>query len=93
MSVRTARVLDIMKTQLQEKGNVTFEELTAGATKRTAAACFLEILQLKTWNYIDTNQSEPYDDIIITATDQIWNYRTSDISNISVQSYNSNLVQ
>ena len=50
------------------RGFITFEELTAGASKRTAASCFLEILQLKTWGYIDTAQSVPFADISIHAT-------------------------
>ena len=68
-----------MKMQLEEKDSITFEELTAGATKRTAAACFLEILQLKTWDYIETVQRQPYDDISISSTDKLWKYTSSEI--------------
>lgn len=39
-----------------------------GATKRTAAACFLEVLQLKTWGLLRVTQKEAYDQIKIYAT-------------------------
>lgn len=68
MSTRTAKVLEVMKLQLQEREEITFDELTEGASKRTAAACFLEILQLKTWGYIDTVQPQPFENIAIHAT-------------------------
>lgn len=74
MSTRTAKVLEIMKAQLEEKETVTFNELTAGASKRTAAACFLEILQLKTWDLIDVAQPQPFQDITIGSTDYLWKY-------------------
>jgi cohesin complex subunit SCC1 len=34
--------------------------------RRTAAALFFELLQLKTLDYIDVDQSKPFGDIIIT---------------------------
>ena len=66
-----------MKLQLEENDSVSFEELTAGANKRTAAACFLEILQLKTWDYVDTIQKSPYAPIAIHSTEKLWRQNTS----------------
>lgn len=44
-----------------------FSELTAGVNRRSAAVCFLEILQLKTWGELDLQQEQPYDEIEISA--------------------------
>lgn len=44
---------------------VSFDTLSAGVSKRVAAACFLEVLQLKTWGRIQATQQEPFDDILL----------------------------
>jgi cohesin complex subunit SCC1 len=44
-----------------------FQELSQNCTRRTAASVFFEILQLKTWDFIELDQPEPYGDIGITA--------------------------
>lgn len=44
---------------------MSFEALSAGVSKRVAAACFLEVLQLKTWGRIRATQEEPFDDILL----------------------------
>lgn len=48
--------------------SVDFQALARGRKKRTAAGCFFEVLQLKTWNYIDVSQDTPYEDIRVTKT-------------------------
>lgn len=48
-------------------GSVQFSELTAGVNRRSAAVCFLEILQLKTWGELELQQNQPYDEIEISA--------------------------
>ena len=48
-------------------GTVQFSELTAGVNRRSAAVCFLEILQLKTWGELELQQNQPYDEIEISA--------------------------
>lgn len=45
---------------------VTFDELSAGVSKRVAACSFLEVLQLKTWGRINAVQSSPFGDISLT---------------------------
>jgi hypothetical protein len=89
MSTRTTKVLEIMKVQLEERETVTFEELTAGASKRTAAACFLEILQLKTWDLIEVEQPHPFDDITIGSTDYLWRYGSSGVNSAAASNRNS----
>lgn len=41
--------------------------MSSGSTRRVAASCFLEILQLKTWDVIDVIQLEPFGDIQINS--------------------------
>lgn len=50
-----------------EQETVSFNSISAGSTRRVAATCFLEILQLKTWDLIDVTQSEPFGDIQINS--------------------------
>eukprot|EP00596_Hydrurales_sp_CCMP1899_P004706 CAMPEP_0119045540 /NCGR_PEP_ID=MMETSP1177-20130426/40724_1 /TAXON_ID=2985 /ORGANISM="Ochromonas sp, Strain CCMP1899" /LENGTH=76 /DNA_ID=CAMNT_0007017509 /DNA_START=17 /DNA_END=247 /DNA_ORIENTATION=- len=65
-------VHDVLQDQLKENKSVSFSSISRGITRRTAAACFLEILQLKTWGIIDVAQAKPFSDIHISATDKLW---------------------
>jgi cohesin complex subunit SCC1 len=67
-NARTRAVLEVLQDQLSEKDELTFNDISVGISRRTAAASFLEILQLKTWGLIDTRQDEPFTDIFITQT-------------------------
>lgn len=67
-NARTRAVLEVLQDQLSEKDELTFNDISIGISRRTAAASFLEILQLKTWGLIDTRQDEPFGDIYITQT-------------------------
>lgn len=71
-NARTALVLEVLQDQFKEKEEVTFKEISNGISRRTAATCFLEILQLKTWGLIDTNQDEPYADIALRRTEKTY---------------------
>lgn len=42
-SVRTAMVRDVLKDQLKESESVSFSSISKGISRRTAAACFLEV--------------------------------------------------
>ena len=44
---------------------VSFDNLSAGVSKRVAAACFQEVLQLKTWGRIQAVQQAPFEDILL----------------------------
>jgi cohesin complex subunit SCC1 len=48
------------------KSEMSFEEISKGVTRRTAAGVFFELLQLKTLNYIELNQDESFGDILIS---------------------------
>ena len=45
---------------------IRFKQLSQHCTRRTAASVFFEMLQLKTWDFIELDQNEPYGDITIT---------------------------
>lgn len=44
---------------------ILFEDLSKGCSRRTAAGVFFELLQLKTWDYIELGQEESYGEIKI----------------------------
>ena len=71
-SSRTAMVFDVLQDQLKEHDSVSFNAISNGISRRTAAACFLEILQLKTWDFVDVSQDKPFSDIAINATAKFW---------------------
>jgi Conserved region of Rad21 / Rec8 like protein len=52
---------------LPKKEFVSYNALSDGVSRRTAAGFFFELLQLKTLNYIELNQNESYGDITISA--------------------------
>jgi cohesin complex subunit SCC1 len=45
---------------------LSYEKLSTGCSRRTAAGVFFEILQLKTWDYIDLDQDESFGDIKVS---------------------------
>lgn len=50
-------------------GQVQFFDITKNVkTRRNAASVFFEILQLKTWDFIDVDQNEAYGDITISPS-------------------------
>ncbi len=44
---------------------MSFAEVTTGVTKRTAASCFAEVLQLKTRGLLEASQDEPFGEITL----------------------------
>jgi hypothetical protein len=42
-SARTAMVFDVLGDQLREKDSISFHSISKGVSRRTAAACFLEV--------------------------------------------------
>jgi cohesin complex subunit SCC1 len=78
----TVKVFDVLKKNLispdgddddddiqsnNKKEYVSYNALSDGVSRRTAAGFFFELLQLKTLNYIELNQSDSYGDITISA--------------------------
>jgi len=67
----TKKVMSMLQHQLESKDKVSYNGIsgvTRGARvgRRTAAGVFFEMLQLKTWDYIEVNQDGPYGDIQVT---------------------------
>ncbi|RLN88906.1 hypothetical protein BBJ28_00002215 [Nothophytophthora sp. Chile5] len=63
----TVKVMKVLRKSLHNKEEVTYKQLTRKTQdRRTAAALFFELLQLKTLDYVDVGQSEPYADIKIS---------------------------
>jgi chromatin segregation and condensation protein Rec8/ScpA/Scc1 (kleisin family) len=60
----------VFRTPHTSQGTISLDALSAGVSKRVAAACFLEVLQLKTWGRISTRQAEPFADIQIMQRSQ-----------------------
>jgi cohesin complex subunit SCC1 len=51
----------------EKPAEVQFQDLSHNCTRRTAASVFFELLQLKTWDFVELDQPEPYGDIGISA--------------------------
>lgn len=45
---------------------LSYDKMSKKCSRRTAAGVFFELLQLKTWDFIELNQNESYGDIIIS---------------------------
>jgi cohesin complex subunit SCC1 len=79
----TIKVFDVLKKNLMpipsndedeneevvgtKQRTVSYNALSEGVSRRTAAGFFFELLQLKTLNYIELDQGESYGDIAISA--------------------------
>ena len=68
----TVKVLDMLKKNManiadhEGKPNQLFyDKLSDGVSRRTACGVFFELLQLKTWDFIELDQQESYSDIKI----------------------------
>lgn len=73
-SKRTKLMLASFKTSFEEDpAPKQYSVLTAGKSRRSAAACLFELLVLKTKDFIEVEQLEPFADITITATDNLFN--------------------
>lgn len=72
----TIKVYSLLKNRIAQPGsstsdkkapNLYYNSLVDGCSRRTAVGVFFELLQLKTWDFIELNQEESYGDITITA--------------------------
>lgn len=72
-STRTSDILDIMKAEFKKKNTLHLHRMCEGTTRRTAAACFMEMLQLKTYGYVEIEQLAPFADISISPTIKLAN--------------------
>lgn len=67
LSERSQRMLAYLKRNTQEDNKLKFQSLFEGNKKRTVAISFWTLLEMKSKNYVDVNQEEPYGDIEVTV--------------------------
>ncbi|KAL4150613.1 hypothetical protein PRNP1_010015 [Phytophthora ramorum] len=71
----TVKVMKVLRKSLNDKEEVTYKQLTKKThDRRTAAALFFELLQLKTLDYVDVDQTAPYSDIKISKAARFSEY-------------------
>ncbi|KAL7540214.1 hypothetical protein ACHAXR_009950 [Thalassiosira sp. AJA248-18] len=51
--------------EAEKPSQLSYNKLSAGCSRRTAAGVFFEMLQLKTWDFVELNQDKSYGDIAI----------------------------
>mmetsp|Transcript_53993 Transcript_53993/g.69336 ORF Transcript_53993/g.69336 Transcript_53993/m.69336 type:complete len:684 (-) Transcript_53993:252-2303(-) len=73
----TKKVMTMLESEFDSKDKVSYNHVCGinkkGGSKvgrRTAAGVFFELLQLKTWDYIEVEQESSYEDIIVTKGDR-----------------------
>ena len=52
--------------EMAKDAQLSYKKLISGVNRRTAAGVFFEMLQLKTWDFVELNQEKSYGDITIT---------------------------
>jgi len=70
----TVKVLTMLQRNMangneesEDKPNqLSYNDLSTGCSRRTAAGVFFEMLQLKTWDFVELEQEESYGDITLT---------------------------
>jgi cohesin complex subunit SCC1 len=71
----TKKVMTMLESEFDSKDQVSYNDV-CGVTKgnkvgrRTAAGVFFELLQLKTWDYIEVEQESSYDNIVVSKGDR-----------------------
>jgi len=75
----TVKVLKLLQSRIRVDGEeedddgeekpaaLEFGDLAKNVNRRTAASCFIECLQLKTWDFVELAQDESYGPITISA--------------------------
>lgn len=63
----TVKILTFLRRHIKGKRAVSLKKLASDASRSAAAGCFFELLQLKSWNFVELAQREPYGDIMISA--------------------------
>jgi hypothetical protein len=72
-------ILDMLKRNIEDRNvptdgdkdtdnqkDLSYDKLSYGVKRRTACGVFFELLQLKTWDFIELKQEESYCDIRIS---------------------------
>ena len=70
----TVKVLTMLQTNManspeeatdEQPAELLYGTLSNGCSRRTASSVFFELLQLKTWDFVEIDQEEPYGEIVI----------------------------
>eukprot|EP01135_Chromosphaera_perkinsii_P011299 Nk52_evm80s2367 gene=Nk52_evmTU80s2367 len=72
-SKRTYKMFRNLRTAFETSDTISYNTITEKKDRRTASACLFELLVLKTREYIDVNQSEPFGDIEVTTEEKFYN--------------------
>lgn len=70
-SKRTQKMMANLRTGFEAQEELSFNDMTHKKSRRTAAACLFELLVLKTKDFVQIQQDEPYGDIIVRPTDRL----------------------
>ena len=62
----TIKVVGLLRDQLDAAESLSFDAFTAGANKRSAVGVFVELLHLKTWDFVQLDQPAAYGDIAVS---------------------------
>ncbi|KAH8080361.1 hypothetical protein JL720_9054 [Aureococcus anophagefferens] len=62
----TIKVVGLLRDQLDAAESLSFDAFTAGANKRSAVGVFVELLHLKTWDFVQLDQPAAYGDITVS---------------------------
>ena len=73
----TLKVYSLLKSRMAPVGtlnaeteekepHLSYNALSEGCSRRTAVGVFFELLQLKTWDFIEVDQDTPYGDIVVS---------------------------
>jgi cohesin complex subunit SCC1 len=70
----TVKVLALLQSSMgrEDETMLSYNKLSGGCSRRTAAGVFFELLQLKTWDFIELNQEEEYGDIEVRKSSQCY---------------------
>lgn len=76
----TVKVFSMLKNQLGQKEGgsaheLSYDMLSNGCSRHTAASVFFELLQLKTWDFIELDQADSYGNIAVSL---LAGYATND---------------
>lgn len=71
MTRRTAKMIEMLREGFEAESELSFNDLTRGKTRRTAAACLFELLVLKTKDFVQLQQDAPFADITVTPAPEI----------------------
>lgn len=64
-NIRSRNADELDEEEMAKPATLGYHKLSAGCSRRTAAGVFFEMLQLKTWDFVELNQDTSYGDITV----------------------------